>query len=178
MLNFKTSRLMGNEPDVLTITRAQGKFHLRGLEQADTPEHLAHLKRLSPADRHLRFQGGMSNQALEAYCNNINWSDRLAFGIFENQTLRGMGEVCPLQNDTEAELALSLESDYQNHGFGRLLLLSLILGARRLGRKTLRMVYLSENGGMQGLVRAAGIKSHYVAGTTECVFTVPDQPVL
>ena len=159
--------------DRLLVERQGKEFSLRGMTEGDRDQHLAHLIRLSPENRYSRFQRAMSDAALANYSEGIDWHSTLAFGVFEGDTLRGMAELFPFEDGKGGEVAVSIEEDFQHYGLGRLLVLALQLIARRMGMRTLRLIYQNENDGMKSLLDAMGASAQHSPDGAMGVLSIP-----
>ncbi|AGT11267.1 GNAT family N-acetyltransferase [Paracoccus aminophilus] len=160
----------GQTPSV-PMASADSRFTLRRLTRWDRSAHLAHLLRLSLSDRHARFQGGMSDAALERYSNQIDWTSTVIFGLFEGTELRGMSELFPFDIAQEGELSVSVESGCQHLGFGRRLVGAVLDTARSQGLRAVHMFFFRDNQGMHSLARAFGAKSRLSGGVLEGIVT-------
>lgn len=158
--------LVARRPDNTEIT-------LRGLMPSDADQHVAHLKRLNPEDRHLRFQTAMSDEGIARYSDHFNWDQTLAFGVFADDTLRGIGELFPEPNGVEAEVSVSVEREFQQMGIGRLLVVALIIAAKRVGIRKIKMYYMVENDAMRSLAEALGGRSYLQDGMSVAEIAVP-----
>lgn len=156
--------------------RHQGKLRLRGLSGRDRPLHTAHLLRLTPEDRRARFHSAIGDHAVIAYSRGLDWRHAWVFGAFVDGTLRGVSELVPLQARAEAELSVSVEKPYQHLGIGKMLLLALILAARRTGIRTIHMLYVRENDRMRALARDLGARTIPGYDALEGVVTVAEKP--
>lgn len=114
-----------------------------------------HLLRLDPESRHRRFGGGVSEAYIRNYVDTTMWLDALVHGFFVDGTLRGAAELRPLGGriSKEAEAAFSVESEWQSHGVGSMLLERTLLTARNRGISHLHMSCLADNRRMQQLAR-------------------------
>lgn len=154
--------------------RANGiPIKLRGLSPRDWQQHAAHLQRLTPEDRRSRFHSGMSDSAIEHYVRHIDWQRALIFGVFVRGKLRAVGELIPSRRGDEGEISVSVERAYQHAGIGRLLVLAMVLAARNIGLKAVRMIFFRDNDGMRALARNVGARSELSAGVMESVMTIP-----
>ncbi|MBU3029903.1 GNAT family N-acetyltransferase [Paracoccus marinaquae] len=153
-----------------------GKLRLRGLTARDRRLHTAHLLRLSAEDRRARFHSAISDKAVIAYSRGLDWNHAWVFGAFVDGTLRGVGELVPLEGTDEGELSISVEKPYQHMGIGKMLTLALILAARRTGIGTVRMLYVHGNQRMRALARDLGAKTIAAPGVLEGVVTVAEKP--
>jgi GNAT superfamily N-acetyltransferase len=114
-----------------------------------------HLLRLDPGSRHSRFGGGVSEDFIRNYIDTTFGLGSVVHGFFADGMLRGAAELRPLGRGfaSEAEAALSIETDWQSHGVGSALLDRTLLAARNRGIKTLHMACLANNRRMQELAR-------------------------
>lgn len=151
------------------------ELRLRGLTAEDQPQHAAHLKRLSSEDRYSRFQGVVSDDAIDAYSRGLDWNRVLIFGVFVDRTLRAVGELLGEPGGAEAEIAVSVETDYQHIGFGKQLVLAMVLAARAIGVERIVISFLYDNSGMRGLAKDIGAEMKSMSGVTVSVKTMPKQ---
>lgn len=114
-----------------------------------------HLKRLSPEARQARFSGTVSDETIEAYCRKIEWLTTVLVGAFVDGTLRGVAELRSLEPGTgwRAEVAVTVEDAWQDHGLGTELLRRAVVYARNRGLKSLYMICLTDNRRMQAIAR-------------------------
>lgn len=121
-------------------------------------QHRAHLLRLAPEDRRLRFCRAVSDDFIHRYCDQIDRSQTTLVGCFVNGTLRGVAELVRIPEGVpvSAEIALSVESDFQAQGIGGKLLEKALLFARNRFVDTVHMISLRENESVQHLVRKFG----------------------
>ncbi|WP_294925278.1 GNAT family N-acetyltransferase [uncultured Paracoccus sp.] len=145
------------------------RVELRGLTEYDAKEHAGHLKRLSPQDRRLRFHSMMSDNAVALYSRRMDWQHALAFGIFIDGTLRGVGELLVADGSDDGEISVSVEHRFQKAGLGRVLVSALVLAGRRIGLKTAHMYFVPGNERMRALSRAVGAKPTFAGGVVESV---------
>ncbi|MDO5706324.1 MAG: GNAT family N-acetyltransferase [Paracoccus sp. (in: a-proteobacteria)] len=148
-------------------------LRLRGLTAKDQPQHAAHLKRLSSEDRYSRFQGVVSDEAIDAYSCGLDWNRVLIFGVFVDGTLRAIGELLGDPGGADAEIAVSVETDYQHIGFGKQLVLAMVLAARATGVERIVISFLHDNDGMRGLAKDIGAEMQSMSGVTLSVKTMP-----
>ena len=103
-------------------------IEIRRLWQSDMDAYCNHLLRLDLHSRRFRFVGGMSNEAVKNYAEKCFGTGDLIYGAFINGTLIGVAElrstVPILANHVQtnrhihAEVAFSVELEYQHHGIG------------------------------------------------------------
>lgn len=118
----------------------------------------AHLLRLAPEDRRLRFCRAVSDDFIHRYCDQIDGSRTTAVGCFVNGTLRGISELVRIPEGVpvSAEIALSVESEFQGAGVGGKLLQKILLIARNRFIDTVHIISLEENKVIQHLCRRLG----------------------
>jgi GNAT superfamily N-acetyltransferase len=114
-----------------------------------------HLLRLTPEERWLRFQGGVADAGIERLCSRIDWSATVAIGYFVDGRLRGVAQamfdtgVCP----QAVEVAVTVETAWQNRGVGTELTRRAVTVARNRGAKHLVMLCLVGNQRMRQIAR-------------------------
>jgi GNAT superfamily N-acetyltransferase len=113
----------------------------------------AHLKRLTPIDRHRRFFAGMGDAGIDAHCRRIDWLHSIVIGFFEDGELRGVVEVLLDRAERCAEIAISVETPWQRQGIGTELLRRAIVVAKNRAVRHVAMLCLAENWRMQRLAR-------------------------
>jgi GNAT superfamily N-acetyltransferase len=134
-----------------------------------------HLLRLTPADRHSRFAGHVGDATIEQYCRTLPWLSTVVIGCFEDGVLRGAAEcrwLGPAQPRT-VELAVTVETAWQEHGIGGALVDRLLTVARNRGAVSVFMLCLTDNRAMQAIVRRHDGDLHWEAGDVEATIAVP-----
>ena len=177
MFGLKQSRYFGQaiNPDLFPH-RFGPDTRMRGLEAADAAQYTQHLLRLSERDRHARFHASLSDNALREHTARIDWDQVFIFGIFVGNNLRATGELIPLSDPERGEVSLSVESEFQHSGFGKMLILAVFLAARRLEMTHLHIFFRHGNEGMQSLSRDIGAKTRFADGALEAIVAVPPRP--
>jgi len=128
-----------------------GRARFRRLGAADRAARLAHLARLGAEGRRARFRGS----ALAADPPE----PALALGCWIDGRLRGLAELYPLPADGRwAELAASVEPEFQGQGLGRALLARLLILARNRGIRRLLAFCGETDGRPRLLLRRAGAR--------------------
>lgn len=131
----------------------------RALWSWETAEYAAHLKRLDPAARRLRFHGSVSDRALDAHAARAI-ADRTVrvVGWFKDGVLRGAAEVALIDTPygLEAEAAFAVEHSDRGHGVGRQLMERALLFARNRGARILHIATEAENRAMIALAAGSG----------------------
>jgi GNAT superfamily N-acetyltransferase len=125
---------------------------IRKLSVGEAPFYRAHLLRLDAESRRNRFNGTVSDAYIRGFAESSNLADAVIHGFFLDGVLRGVAELRPLPA-CEAEVALSIEKDWQGHGVGAALLERTLIAARNREIKTLHLTCLVENLRMRHLAR-------------------------
>ena len=150
----------GNEPSVaemagstIRLRKPGGVF--RRVYWFEQDQVRRHLLRLSPDDRYLRFGGIVGDRLVEAYCARRDWRRESVAGFWVGGELRAVGELKPIGHGWlgEAEVALSVETPWQNHDVGTELLKRMAVIARNRLITSLRLVCLPSNAKLLSLVR-------------------------
>jgi RimJ/RimL family protein N-acetyltransferase len=120
---------------------------VRRLGRGDHGMVCAHLARLAADDRYARFSRPMNESALDNFCQGVSWLRTFLLGYFVSDEIRGLGELRlrSYRDPSVAELALSIERDFQNRGIGTELFRGLLLLARSRGVQRVWMQYRMEN---------------------------------
>jgi len=116
----------------------------------------AHLLRLGPQDRYLRFGHQVDDATLVRYAHGLDLARDAIYGVVDPElelvafAHLALGEDC-------AELGLSVLPSQRRRGLGRVLLERATTHARAQGLGTLFMQCLADNAPMQRLARRAGM---------------------
>jgi GNAT superfamily N-acetyltransferase len=130
----------------MRVFRKLGPFEIWRLKQ--------HLLRLSHDERRLRFAGSVSDDVISSHCDGIDWLRAVVVGHFENGVLRGAAEL-QLESGVpgRAELAITIEAAWQDHGVGTELLGHAITIAANRAMRSIYMICLIDNRRMQHVAR-------------------------
>lgn len=144
------TKIKNAEPAGVAVPVQEAAIY-RKLTAADSGRLSDHLKRLEPHDRHLRFWGGVTDTAIEEYCERLDWSAAIVIGAFVDGELRGVGELIRVRlvPRAMAEVAFSVEGPWQNAGVGTALLRKVLTIARNRCIDRVYMMCLVENRKMQ-----------------------------
>ncbi|WP_427025219.1 GNAT family N-acetyltransferase [Aureimonas ureilytica] len=129
-----------------------GSVHIRRLRRSDRTDFLAHLLRLDPETRRLRFGSVVNDAFLRRYADTALRPDSVVKGLFAGGTLRGVAELCALATN-QPEAAFSLERDWQGQGLGTRLFASLVDAARNVGAKRFVIHCMRDNVAIQKIAR-------------------------
>lgn len=148
---------------------------IRRLWPAERGTIRAHLLRLDSEDRSLRFCHAANDAFITSYCATIDWLRAAVLGFFAAGELRGVAELIGIKDvwPPSAELALSVEGPYQNHGIGSALLRRALVTARNRLIGTVYMICLVENRKMQHIARDLGASLVVREGQVEGAILTP-----
>ncbi len=155
------------------IARDGAPYRLRPMRAEDEPA-LGHMgARMSPEDLRLRFFQPMRQLShdLAARLTQIDYDREMAFAL-ESPEGGGILAVVRLHREPRgdtAEFAVTVRSDQQGHGFGRLMMEHIIAYGRAQGLKTIFGLVLHENQGMLKLARALGFTARTERGDATVV---------
>lgn len=140
--------------------------HIRRLLPFDNAALRGHLKRLDDESRQLRFGAMVSNSFLDSYADSMYRFDTIIFGYFYEGELRAIGELRPISFDEggRAEIAFSVEKDWQHKGIGSLLMQRVVMTARNRGFAHVSVFCLPGNDPMRHLAEKFGAHMHMEQG--------------
>jgi len=140
----------------------------RPLLQTEAARYSAHLLRLSSVDRRARFMGGLSDDAVRAHVDRIDWTQAIILAAIVGGEVRGAVEL-RLANP-RAELAISIEADWQSQGLGGMLVRRAFTMARNRSVRGIELYCLGDN---HRMLRIAGRLSALISfdgGEVQCDF--------
>jgi GNAT superfamily N-acetyltransferase len=134
-----------------------------------------HLLRLTPEDRHSRFSGYVSDEAVAAYCGTVDWFRCVIIGCFIDGQLRAVAELHfdDPRLGRRSELAVTVEQDWQSQGIGTELLRRSITVCRNRAIRSIYMICLLENRRMQRIARRFEGELVFEAGEVEAQVALP-----
>lgn len=150
-------------------------FRIRQLAVADLAAVRRHFGNLDATSRRARFGGAISDQALARYADRLLKDGSLVVGAVVGAELRGLGELRRFDpSDTaKAELALSVEPDWQGTGMGGALFDRLIAVARTQDIRSIHIVCATSNLHMRHLAVERGARLSFGADVVEAILHVP-----
>jgi RimJ/RimL family protein N-acetyltransferase len=158
-------------------TRPAALIPIRELGASERPLFLRHLTSLGDEDRYLRFGSRLSDDAIAAYVERIDFATDTVFGVFDERLeLAAAGHFAPLPKDSPlseaslgrtAEFGLSVAGDARRRGLGSALFRRAAAHARNVGVASLFMHCLSENRAMMRIARKAGMDIRQLHGETD-----------
>lgn len=139
---------------------------LRKLWIGDLGALRAHLKRLDPEARRLRFAGVITDQFIDAYVDTAFRLDATIFGVFIDGEIRGSAELRSIfgGKTPDAEAAFAVETDWQGQGLGSALMDRILTTAQNRGIARLHMICLSENARMRHIAGKFGARLTFAEG--------------
>ncbi len=133
-----------------------------------------HLLRLSPADRHLRFCAAVADEIIVDRCKRIDFRRTVVVGFFEDGVLRGAAELHLGDSASpSAELAITLETGWQDRHIGTDLLSHAITVAENRGVRTVEMVCVLDNHRLQHIVRKLNGRVEMIGDQAAAKLKVP-----
>lgn len=135
--------------------QSSGSDRYRRVFNAERDKIHEHFMRLDGDDRRTRFCGMVSDSYVSQYSARPRTANDIVLGFYVDDELRGM---CELFADNakpwpdHAEIALSVESPWQNQGIGKKLFHKMTVMARNRGIKSLSVDYENYNRKMNALV--------------------------
>lgn len=126
---------------------------IRRVWPAEFPAFRAHLKRLDPDSRQMRFGGSVNDRFIDDYVDSAHRLGTVVYGAFAGPTLVAAGELRTIFDawPMAAEAAFSVEKPWQDHGLGDTLLGRVITAAQNRGISTVYMICMRDNVRMQRL---------------------------
>ena len=155
---------------------------IRELNAGERSLYLRHLLALEGDDRYLRFGSPLSDTAIEAYVERIDFMTDTVFGIFDDRLqLAAAGHFAPISKESAlavdglgptAEFGVSVGAGARGRGLGTALFLRAASHARNHGITSLFMHCLSENRTMMHIARKAGMAIHQTHGEADAYLTL------
>lgn len=139
----------------MTNVTTNAQISFRKLWASDGAALQAHLLRLDPESRRMRFGTPVTDYFIEQYAHNALGSHSISHGYFVDGVLRGVAELRGFRGVAggEAEAAFSVENEFQNKGIGTELFRRTVLAARNRGISKLFVNFLSQNARMQAIAK-------------------------
>lgn len=151
----------------------------RRLWPTDSTAYADHLARLTPEQRYYRFGGYVDEGYLSGKTKNIDWFRCITFGCFVDGVLRGAVFVIRGHNGwiDEAELAITVEAEFEGRGIGTGLMRRVVTLARNRGVRRVTLFCLSDNRRLLALAHKFDPKMQLDHGEAELTVDLglPDQ---
>jgi GNAT superfamily N-acetyltransferase len=119
----------------------------RPLFRREVSQYRDHLLRLDEDSRTARFAAHVSESTIQRYCTSIDWHCTKVIGYFQDALLRGAAEIRydSAPSPTNAELAFSVERQFQNSRIGSNLMSRALIFLRNQGITKVHVVCLLSN---------------------------------
>lgn len=154
---FHPTKSFDSKPGIKEMTQTKTKIEgtFRKLWVSDTAALQAHLLRLDPESRRMRFGTPVTDYFIEHYAQHALGSHSITHGYFVDGVLRGVAELRGFRSvgGGEAEAAFSVEKNLQGGGIGTELFARTVLAARNRGITRLFVNFLSQNQRMQAIAK-------------------------
>ena len=137
----------------------------------EAAELKAHLCRLDPQERGLRFFASVNDGFINRHVDGIDWDHATVVGAFRAGHLVGAAEL--LATAEGAELAVSVDHDIQHEGVGTELVGRALLAARNRGIRHVTVEYLSRNNPIRRIAARFKPQLHAGGGGIVADITVP-----
>ena len=149
------SKTMTGPENMASRDLTTSHFEYRKLWPTELELFRAHILRLDYETRRLRFGRPVKDEFVANYCDTVYGLNSVVYGCFVDGTLRGVAELRLLTDiwPFEAELALSVESPWQDSGIGTELMGRALRAARNRGIGRLYMICLPENERMRKVAK-------------------------
>lgn len=146
---------------------------IRRLPQHERSAYAAHLKRLSPDDRHLRFtRAGVSDEWIDHHVTNIPEDGLILVGMLRDRVIAA-AHVAFDSDSAVAEVGISVDVEHRSGGLGSELFNQAVVFARNRRAEKLYTLCLSDNRGMVALARRAGMEIEFSQGEAEAHLPLP-----
>jgi RimJ/RimL family protein N-acetyltransferase len=151
---------------------------VRELDDTHRAEVLQHFLTLEDDDRHLRFGSPTSDEVIQRYVENLDFSRDALFGIFNDALdLVGIAHLAyvPTAKDggRSAEFGVSVLHDSRHRGLGAALLARATVHARNTHIDTLFVHCLAKNKAMMHLAQKLGMRVEFAYGDADAYLILP-----
>jgi RimJ/RimL family protein N-acetyltransferase len=138
-----------------------------------------HLLRLDAEDRHLRFQGYTSDEAIGAYVESLDWFGGVVIAFFVDGEVRAAAHLSWNRGllVRTGEIGLSVEAAFRRRGVGTALLRRAMVVARNRFVSDVELLCMPENTAMRRVAAHLGLKWKVASGQAESAAHLrwPDQ---
>lgn len=148
---------------------------LRKLWIGDLAALRAHLKRLDPEARRLRFGAVTTDDFIDAYVDTAFRLDATIFGVLVDGEIRASAELRSIFGgpSPDAEAAFAVEAGWQDQGLGSELMDRILTAAQNRGVARLHMICLTENARMRHIAGKFGARLTFAEGEVAGEMTPP-----
>jgi GNAT superfamily N-acetyltransferase len=161
--------------DGMPACRSQWTGRIRRLEVAEFADFEQHLLRLSDSCRCLRFCAPVSDTFIRQYASGAHASNTVIFGCFIDGVMRAAVEVRSSQAGwgQKAEIAFSVEREWQSRGIGSVLMTAAIPAAGELGVQQLYLSFAAFNRRMRSITEKYAASMEFADGEYLANVNVP-----
>lgn len=155
-------------------------YIIKRLSEKNRGKCLEHFLRLDSESVYTRFCAPLKEEALTNYVKKMNFEKDGIFGVFDiDLNIVGIGE-CVLESQKDsAEVAFSVEKDYQGQGLGNKLMERVVRFAKSQNKHHLEMVCLRTNAVTVHLAQKHGLHIQSSYGESHAVIDMDEvNPVL
>lgn len=124
----------------------------------------------------MRFNGGVSNEFIDAYCRGLPGASSMVLGCYSEGILRGAAELFILTDNSprrSCEIALSVEADFQGRSIGTSLVRRMLVLAFNRRVRTMHVIYTPGNKRMANIVRRFGAGLATDGAQVDAILDVP-----
>lgn len=133
----------------------------------------AHLKKLQGSDRRLRFGAMLPDDAIDAYVDK--WSERdVWFGIIEQGEVIAAVHIAREENNSRAELGLSVDPEWRGHKLGQALFDRAVFALKARDVRDIFMHCLAENAIIKHIARKNEMVMVTEYGETDADLILPE----
>ncbi|MGZ5061058.1 MAG: GNAT family N-acetyltransferase [Usitatibacter sp.] len=141
------------------------------LRESEREALVAHFTALDGEDRRLRFGTSISDDALRAYAERIDFDSDGIFAVHDD-SLRLVAVVHVAVTDASAELGLSVHPGFRGDGLGSELFARAVMHLRNRGIHEVFVHCITENAAMMHLARKHGMRVVYEGSETDAYLTL------
>lgn len=133
---------------------------ISALGQEDSARIEAHLLRLSPRDRSLRFTAGLvTDETVSGYVSGIRFGSDAVLGIISAGDVVGLAHGClyPALGEMRIEASFSVDESRRNQGLGSALMAAVSAFALNCGARAMLGMCLARNLAMRRIFERSGM---------------------
>ncbi len=136
---------------------------LRKLTGKDAEAYREHLLRLDVTSRASRFCTNTTDKAIHKYVESFNWNRDSVIGYYSDDLIRATAEITYSSppSPIDAELAFSVENEYQNSGIGTKMMTIALHAVYNRGVRTAHVICHARNGRMRKIALHNGGKANF-----------------
>ncbi|MQR00266.1 GNAT family N-acetyltransferase [Glaciimonas soli] len=173
-------------PELSPVTTPKANIFVKELSRRARKRLLVHFLALDERDRLLRFGTKLSDELIQRYVENLDFSRDKIFGVYDRKLrLLGVGHLAFAPRDTVpnmkavttkeriAEYGVSVSSAARGMGVGTRLFQRAAIHCRNADIDTLYMHCLSSNKVMMHIAKKAGMTIHRDYGEADAYLKLP-----